>query len=169
MASKNEIKIEFNTLQTIFRHNLWANVQLFEVCSLLNAEQLNSTVIGVYGSIYDTLEHIASAERSYWHRLMTGKPFRSPEGAPKPTVAELQVSIRLSGEGLIDIAPRVRAKDVVEMDWDGTPRQIPCAIILTQVINHATEHRAQIMVMLTQLGIQPPELDSWTYFDEVVT
>jgi uncharacterized damage-inducible protein DinB len=34
------------------------------------------------------------------------------------------------------------------------------------VINHATEHRAQIMVMLTQLGIQPPELDGWAYFDE---
>jgi uncharacterized damage-inducible protein DinB len=167
MESKKENQIEFNTLQTIFRHNLWANVQLFEICSRLNEEQLNSTVIGVYGSIYDTLEHIASAERSYWHRLMTGKPFRSPEGAPKPNLAELQESIRLSGEGLIDIAPRVQAKDVVEVDWDGTPYQIPCAIILAQVINHATEHRAQIMVMLTQLGIQPPELDSWAFFDEL--
>ena len=36
---------------------------------------------------------------------------------------------------------------------------------LTQVINHATEHRAQIMAILTHLGIQPPELDSWGYFE----
>ncbi len=168
MVNKANQPLEFGTIQTVFRHNLWANLQLFEVCSRLNADQLNSTVIGVYGSIYDTLEHIASAERSYWNRLMTGKPYRSPEGAPKPTVAELQEYIRLSGGGLIDIAPRVQAKDVVERDLDGTPYQIPCAIILTQVINHATEHRAQIMVMLTQLGIQPPELDGWAYFDKVV-
>lgn len=169
MVNKTSQPLEFNTIQTIFRHNLWANEQLFEVCSHLNEEQLNSTVIGVYGSIYDTLEHIASAERSYWHRLMTGKPYRSHEDAPKPTVAELQESIRLSGEGLIDIAPRVQAKDFVEVNWDGTPFQIPCAFILAQVINHATEHRAQIMVMLTQLGVQPPELDGWAYFDEVMT
>ena len=167
MASKSENQIEFNTLQTIFRHNLWANVNLFEICSRLSEEQLRSTVIGVYGSIFDTLEHIANAERSYWHRLMTGKPYRPPEDAPKPTVVELLESIRLSGEGLIDIAPRVQSKDVVEVNWDGTPRKIPSAVILAQVINHATEHRAQIMVMLTQLGIQPPELDSWAYFDMV--
>ena len=55
--------------------------------------------------------------------------------------------------------------DTVSVDWQGTPRAIPSAVILTQVINHATEHRAQIMATLTQLGIEPPDLDSWTYFD----
>jgi uncharacterized damage-inducible protein DinB len=53
----------------------------------------------------------------------------------------------------------------VQVDWDGTPRDVPTTIILTQAINHATEHRAQIMVMLTQLGLQPPDVDGWCYFD----
>jgi uncharacterized damage-inducible protein DinB len=44
---------------------------------------------------------------------------------------------------------------------------VPKTIILTQVINHATEHRAQVMVLLTQLGIEPPDLQGWTYFDEL--
>ena len=48
----------------------------------------------------------------------------------------------------------------------GTPRMVPLAIFLTQVINHATEHRAQIMVMLTQLGVEPPNIDSWSFFEE---
>ncbi len=39
--------------------------------------------------------------------------------------------------------------------------QVPKAVILTQVTNHGTEHCSQIMAMLTQLGIQPPELESW--------
>jgi uncharacterized damage-inducible protein DinB len=55
----------------------------------------------------------------------------------------------------------------VQINWiDGSTRDVPKAIILNQAINHATEHRAQIMTTLTQLGIQPPDLDSWTYFDE---
>ena len=48
----------------------------------------------------------------------------------------------------------------------GTLREVPKTIMLTQAINHATDHRGQIMVIMTQLGIQSPDLDSWTYFDE---
>lgn len=167
MENKSKQQIKFNTIQTIFKHNLWANTHLFDVCSRLTEEQLNSTVVGVYGSIFETLEHIVNAERSYWHRLMTGQPYRRVEDASKPTMVELQESIRLSGEGLIDLAPKVQPQDRVGVSWEGTPRSIPCTFILTQVINHATEHRAQIMVMLTQLGIQPPELDGWAFFDEI--
>ena len=166
MKENEKHQTGYEPIDTLFRHNLWANTKLFEQCALLSEEQLNSTVIGTYGSIFDTLEHIANAERSYWHRLKTGQPFRKPEGAPKPTIAELQVSILSSGAGLIEIAPTIQPLDGVEVNWEGSPRTVPNAVILTQVINHATEHRAQIMVMLTQLGIQPPELDSWAYFDE---
>ena len=76
-------------------------------------------------------------------------------------------SVRETGSGLIEWALKVKAEDKVRIDWEGTPREVPKTIILTQAINHATEHRAQIMVILTQLGIQPPDLDSWTYFDEL--
>ena len=76
-------------------------------------------------------------------------------------------SVRTTGAGLIEWAPKVQAGDTVQVDWDGTPRDVPKTIILTQAINHATEHRAQIMAILTQLGIQPPELDGWSYFDEL--
>jgi uncharacterized damage-inducible protein DinB len=36
-------------------------------------------------------------------------------------------------------------------------------VVLTQVINHATEHREQIKSMLTALGIEPPEIDGWDH------
>jgi uncharacterized damage-inducible protein DinB len=60
----------------------------------------------------------------------------------------------------------VQASDAVEIDWDGTLRDVPKTVLLTQAVNHATEHRAQIMAILTQLGIEPPELDGWSYFDQ---
>ena len=31
----------------------------------------------------------------------------------------------------------------------------------------ATDARSQIMTILTQLGIEPPDVDAWTYFDEL--
>jgi uncharacterized damage-inducible protein DinB len=165
MAENAPADLDHPTLDTLFHHNLWANARLFALCAGLTDTQLDTSIVGAYGSIRATLAHIANAEYSYWHRIATGQPFRRPEGAPAQSMADLQESIQLSGDGLIAAAPTIQAQDTVVVDWDGTPRSVPKAVILTQAINHATEHRAQIMATLTQLGIQPPDLDGWSYFD----
>jgi uncharacterized damage-inducible protein DinB len=155
-----------DTLTTLYGHNLWANLRLLERCAALSSEQLDASIAGAYGSIRDTLQHIVTSEQSYFSRISTGQRHKSPEDAPPLTLAEMMESARTTGAGLIEWAPKVQADDTVQIDWDGAPRDVPKTIILTQVINHATEHRVQIMAILTQLGIQPPELDSWMYFDE---
>ena len=155
-----------DTLTTLFYHNHWANLRLLEQCAVLTQEQLNATLTGTYGSIRDTLQHIASSERSYFSRISTGQPYRRPKDSPPMTLDEMSESLRASGSGLAEWAANVQADDTVQVDWEGTSRQVPKTILLTQAINHATEHRAQIMAILTYLGIQPPELDGWTYFDQ---
>jgi uncharacterized damage-inducible protein DinB len=155
-----------DTITDLFSHNLWANLCLLEQCVVLTSEQLATTMSGAYGSIRDTLEHIVTAEQNYFSRISTGQRLNRAEDAPPLTIAEMMESARTTGSGLVEWAPRVQPDDTVPIDWDGTLRDVPKTVILTQVINHATEHRAQVTAMMTQLGIQPPELDSWTYFDE---
>ena len=65
-----------DTLTTLFSHNLWANLKLLETCAELTSEQLDATIVGTYGSIQDTLEHIVKAEQSYFARVSTGQPRR---------------------------------------------------------------------------------------------
>jgi uncharacterized damage-inducible protein DinB len=156
-----------DTLTTLFSHNLWANLRLLERCAELTREQLDATISGAFGSIHDTLQHIVRSEQSYFSRISTGQQHLHPEDAPPLTIAEMVESVHTTGFGLIEWAPKLQADDTVQVDWEGTPREVPKTIILTQVINHATEHRAQIMAILTQLGIQPPDLDSWSYFAEL--
>jgi uncharacterized damage-inducible protein DinB len=155
-----------DTLTTLFSHNLWANLRLLERCEALSSEQLGASISGTYGSIRDTLQHIVTAEQSYFSRISTGQRYNRTEDAPALTLAEMVESARTTGSGLIEWAPTVEADDTVQIDWDGTRRDVSKTILLTQAINHATEHRAQIMAIMTQLGIQPPNLDGWTYFDE---
>ncbi|MEI2693219.1 MAG: DinB family protein [Anaerolineae bacterium] len=156
-----------DTLTTLFVHNRWANLRLLDACIELTEEQLDGVVIGAYGSIRDTLQHVSTAERSYFSRISTGQPYRRPQDAPPLTLQEMYESLRASGDGLIEWATRVQVGDTFQVDWDGAPRQVPMTILLAQAINHATEHRAQVMVILTQLGVQPPDLDGWTYFDSL--
>lgn len=152
-----------DTLTTLFRHHLWANLLIFERCAGLTSEQLDASMPGGFGSIRDTLQHIAMAERSYLARISTGEPYRRPADAPPLSIAELTESLRTTGAGLIEWAPRVQPDDTVIVNREGTQHTVPKSIILTQAINHATEHRAQIMAILTQLGVEPPDADGWSY------
>ena len=152
-----------DTLTTLFSHNLWANLALVELCTPLSDEQLDSTLDGTYGSIRDTLVHIARGERSYLSRISTGQPYTGGN-AGLDSLALIRESLQTTGEAFIAWAPKVTADETVVVDWDGTLRDVPKTILLTQAINHATEHRTQIMTILTQLGIQPPELSGWEYF-----
>ncbi len=156
----------YPVLETLFRHNLWANLTLLEACVALADEQLQTGAVGGYGAIGDTLQHIVRSEESYVHRIRTGHSIVRPDPVPPLSFDEMAKSLRLSGEGLIEWADNLQATDSVEIRWDDDRLvNVPKAVILTQAINHATEHRAQIMAILTQLGIEPPELSGWEYFD----
>jgi uncharacterized damage-inducible protein DinB len=156
-----------DTLTTLFGHNLWANLRLLERCAELSSEQLDGTASGVFGTIRDTLEHIVTSERSYFARISTGKRWQHGPNEGPMSMAELVEVVRTVGAGLLEWAPRVQADEMVEVDWDGSPRAVPKTILLTQLINHSTEHRAQIMTIMTQLGVEPPDLQPWQYFDEI--
>jgi uncharacterized damage-inducible protein DinB len=169
ILKKEKIMKPYPVLETLFRHHLWSNLQLLNLCKTLNAEQLQTSIVGVYGTLGDTLQHLVKAERSYFSRVSTGQPFRPPENEGDLTFEQMEASLRHTGEGFIEWAPKVGAEETVEIQWNNNavqgPVQVPKAVVLTQVINHATEHRTQILAMLTQLGIQPPELGSWDYFE----
>lgn len=153
-------------LTTLMSHHLWANLRLFESCVNLTSEQLNASIAGSFGSIGVTLQHIVTSEQSYFSRISTGQARRRPADAPPMTMEEMLESLRTTGSGLIEWAPKVQVDDTVEVDWEGTPRAVPKPILLGQALYHAAEHREQIKAILTELGIEPPDLQGWTYFDE---
>ena len=135
----------------------------------MTEEQLDASIPGVYGSIRETLNHIMRAEKSYFSRISTGKQYNHPEEDSQITIGEMVKEVKFTGAGFIEWAAKVDEKEVVMIDWDGTMREVPKTIILNQVINHATEHRSQIMSIMTQIGIEPPDVSGWTYFDELET
>jgi uncharacterized damage-inducible protein DinB len=150
-----------------FEHNLWANLRILEACRDLADEQLSTSLLGTYGTIGDTLRHIVSAERSYFTRISTGQPYVAAEDQAPLSFPEMTALARQTGEGLVAWATKVEGEDSVVVDWEGTPREVPKSVILTQALDHGTDHRSQIKTILTQLGIEPPDLQSWQFFDEM--
>jgi len=148
----------------MFQHNLWANLRLLDACAGLADEQLPATTTGTYGSLGDMLVHMLASEERYVS-LMTDHQHERPlmEGQPWPGSTELQKRAQASGDALIALAPRLRPQRIFRGTRRGRPYEFRAAIPLVQAINHATDHRAHVTTILTQLGIEPPALDGWNY------
>ena len=150
----------------MFRHNLWANLSLIDLCLTLPDEVLETNVPGTYGGIRKTLTHLVGAEERYHSALCGGPERRNPAlEETAPDLATLREHARQSGEGFVAYAESVEGNPTLDVIWHGQSYEVPAALFLVQAINHATDHRTQIKTALTQAGITPPELDGWTWDD----
>ncbi|HET7093930.1 MAG TPA: DinB family protein [Thermomicrobiales bacterium] len=154
-----------DALVNLFDHNRWANLRLIDACAGLDDGQLGASVAGGYGALGDTLVHLVAAEGRYVAGLgdRSGRARAVSVAMPFPGFAALRDHAAWSGGWLIDFAATIEGDPIVEDDWSGAIERLPTSLLLTQAINHATEHRAQIATILTQLGIAPPEMDGWTW------
>lgn len=156
-------------LPELFKHNLWANLRVLDACSKLSDEQLAAKIPGTYGTISDTLAHICGAEERYIARL-TGQPVVQPirENAGFQSIDELRSCAQASGEALVKFTSDNHDSQVIRFtSLQGDEIEIPSSLLLVQAINHATEHRAQILTTLTQQGIEPPDVSGWAWNEDV--
>jgi uncharacterized damage-inducible protein DinB len=153
-------------LVLLLRHDEWANVAILDRCAELSDEQLARTVEGTYGSIASTLVHIVAAEEGYLRR-MTGQTFGEELDEDRfPGIGLLRDRQRSTSDALVAAAGAIAPDQVIRWTRDGFDRSMTAGMLFVQTINHSTEHRSQVMTILTQLGIEPPELDGWAYAEE---
>jgi uncharacterized damage-inducible protein DinB len=154
-------------VEEIYRHNLWANLRLLDACAGLSEEQLTLSAPGTYGKVGDTLVHIFGAEARYVARLDDQpRPDFPSERDPWPGIAALRESAQRSGERLIQIAGATPGDRILGVTVNGGSYALNSVVPLSQAINHATEHRAHVVSILTQNGIKMPSLDVWAYGEE---
>ncbi|HSH80583.1 MAG TPA: DinB family protein [Herpetosiphonaceae bacterium] len=156
-----------NALSELYKHNLWANLRLLDVCAPRDEPRLDATVPGTRGSIRDTFLHLVAAEGRYVALLSGTQPDPSlNERAGFPGWEALRERARQSGEALIAIAEDFDAARVLRDTRGGEAYAIPAVVPMLQAINHGTEHRTHIATILTQQGVEPPTLDGWQYGEE---
>ena len=153
-------------LADFFKHNLWANLRLLDVCANLSDAQLDATTRGTFGSVRATLMHIVAGEEGYVQRFTGQRPEPAlREHDPFPGFDELRRRARQSGEEMIAIAEQWEQGEVLYLSYQGRFFAVPAIFVLIQAINHTTDHRSQIATVLSQQDVTLPELDGWAYYD----
>ncbi len=144
-----------------FAHHIWATERLIDACTALTPEQLETPVLGTYGSIISTLRHLVGSDR--WYLSFYGDEPLIDEAA-QTSLAELQSAMSTNGNAWMallagELDPEA---DVVE-HGDGWEFHAPVGLRLAQVVHHGTDHRSQVCTALTSLGLMPPAIDLWDF------
>jgi uncharacterized damage-inducible protein DinB len=156
-----------SVLTTLFAHNAWANLKLLDFCEQLSDAQLDTAAIGGFGSLRDTLLHIVDAEVSYVERVNGKLPAKPRVPDQFPPFAVLKDVVHWAGDELLQLALSARKDTSVRQRPPRMLIQYRLASLMVQAVSHSTEHRTQISAIITQLGLEPPDMSAWQYMDEI--
>ena len=154
-------------LDDAFRHHIWATDRIINACSGLTMNQLNAPCLGTYGSMLDTLRHTVESDRFYVNRFPVGEHLAPIAEDAQMTFAEMRMAMAANGEAWLklleqDLDPEAETVSRSETEEYYTPY----GVRLAQVLHHGTDHRSQICTALTNIGIEPPQIDVWGYAEE---
>jgi uncharacterized damage-inducible protein DinB len=155
-------RADVSILKAMFEHNRWANLRVAEAVAAVDDACLDASCQGTAGTVRETLMHIAGAEQRYVARL-SDRPPTYGERDGWPGAEKLRQTLEESGSWLIELAGSVPQERVLTTEYQGQTHQLPVTTIFVQAINHATEHRSQIATILTQQGVEPPDMSGWAF------
>jgi uncharacterized damage-inducible protein DinB len=156
--------MQVDDLVTLFRYNDWANQRILSAAERLSPEQFLAQTGLSWGSVRDVLVHVLSAEWIWRMRLQHGAaPVQMLQPSEFPAYETLaarwreeqqQLSAYVSGlmEGEVN-------RPVLYRNTKGELFEAVLWQILAHVVNHGTQHRAEVAHVLTSYGCSPGDID----------
>jgi uncharacterized damage-inducible protein DinB len=163
--------LSLDILRTLFDYSIWARDQLLPLIQGLEAARLKEVPSqlqrGVYGSLHDTLAHMAQSEWLWIQRCLGESPLRLPKGedfANLTAIIDWWNSVHAEAmQYLFTVGEEDLQTEITYLAPDGKHRTRKVWHMLLQVPNHQTEHRSQLATTLGTLGLQVPQTDLVVY------
>jgi uncharacterized damage-inducible protein DinB len=157
------------TTRTLYGYNTWANARIFDAAERLDKGQLLADANGL-GSIRDTLVHIVSAEWLYVERWQGRSPHALWDPVDYGNVASIRDQWSDIDREMRRLVARLTedalARPISYVNFQGETWTYPLWQILLHQANHATQHRSEVALRLTEFGHAPGWLDFLVYVDE---
>ena len=156
------------SVEVLCKHMAWANQEIYKAVQKLDSKVLDYYLIDPEWTVKNIMIHIAGASHLYGQRL-NGDPFSKFElnNPDSPDVID----------ELLEHLERIDAQLVKNSNLDDGEitfmtskgeRSATASSILSQMVFHSAEHRAQIVAALDNHGIRDINLDDydvWSYID----
>ena len=154
-----------NLLRELFRYHAWASLQLIDNCRGQPPAALHEVVAGTDRSILHTLAHVIGNEQWYLETL-TGKPAATPIRQDEIlSLVDLQRRCESQSRRWEAALDQIAQLDVT-LPADESRPETPHGqnLLALQAIQHGIDHRTQVCTALRVLGLEPPNIDGWSYW-----
>jgi uncharacterized damage-inducible protein DinB len=156
--------------RTLFAYDDWATGRVMDAAAQLDSEAYMRDFGLAWGSVGGTLSHVVEAQWIWLNRW---------KGSPPPTMPETE-----SGLAVLRFVWQAVLKErdaylgslneddlyasINYQNSKGETFSDPLWGMITHVVNHGTDHRSHVSIMLTELGHPPLGLDFITFLREQV-
>ncbi len=150
-------------LDRLLRHDRDTTLELIEIATRLETRALERDFEIGPGSVRRTLDHIVRAMEC-WTDLMLAKPQRERLSLDAP-LADLAARLHAVGDELLALGKKLATEGRLDHCFvdtlDDPPKEKTFGGALVHVATHGMHHRAQVLFMLRQLGVEGlPEGDA---------
>jgi uncharacterized damage-inducible protein DinB len=156
-------------ISQVYSYNAWANNRILETATRLTEEQYRANTNPSFGSVHNTLVHIMSAQWVWLSRWVGSYPRKhlDPTGFAgldevRTRWAEVESNTHLyitrcSEENLIGPLTYINSQNA--------KKSYPLWQLMLHQVNHATQHRSEIALILTAFNQSPGGIDFIVYID----
>jgi len=152
-----------DTIQFLFRYHQWATSAVWDCVQSLTDDAFIQPMDYAWGSVRGQVVHLIGAQQVWIHRLQGHSPPQLPPETAYPTRDAVDVfwqQVQTETQSFLDgLTPQRLMASFGYTDTKGQAFSHPVGHVLLHVINHSTDHRAQILYMIHRLGGKTVEQD----------
>jgi len=162
--------MDADSIRMMFDYSYWAHRRVWHCIEQLTDEQFTRPFEYSIGSVHAQVVHVMSAEEIWYFRLQGESPSAMRRPEELPTRAEIRRKWDVIERDFRRYLNTLHDADLWTMmsyrTTSGKPMRESRAGILMHLVNHGTDHRAQILGLLHQLGAPTLEQDMILYLRE---
>jgi uncharacterized damage-inducible protein DinB len=154
--------MRIHDIRTLYAYNVWANARILDVAAHVPAEQFTTATLGSC-NLRDTLDHILVTEsiwRLRWQGILPAS-VEFPEDFP--TLESMRAQWRIEDQQMDTFLATLSDADldrtVTYARGNGETDTRTLWYLLLHVVNHGTQHRSELALLLTKLGCSPGDMD----------
>lgn len=157
-------------VRELFAYNAWANRRIFAALRTVPSEAYFRDLKSSHGGLHGTLSHLVWAEQLWLNRWM-GRPkpavYQGKDLATLDAAARRWEEIERERVTLLDAFtdPRLDETVVVQPSTGGAFRHT-FREMFRHAVDHSSYHRGQIVTMLRQVDVTPPNTGLIAFYRE---
>jgi uncharacterized damage-inducible protein DinB len=156
-------------MRTLYEYNYWATDRILGAAAGVPAEDFAAASLG-YARLRQTLAHTLGAEwiwRSRWQGVSPAAMLDASEFATLDALRARWDDERRQMEAFLDTLGDADLGRVVEYTTTGGQHYANTLWhLMVHLVNHGTQHRSELALLLTELGRSPGDIDMITFVRE---